>query len=137
MNELTLPGEPEELTFQLDYYGRLIALSLALYRVARATSLLIATVTGDETAYREYTGIVATYVCAIRRVDPRHVIWVEQEPTSPAGATTYTLVDFERTLVRGPWGLEIALDNPTRTPLPPEQFQMLLHRVTGEEGQDR
>lgn len=126
---------PEEREFQLTYHGQLIALSLQLYRTAGATSLVIATPADDETAYLQHTGIAATYACAIYLLDPRHVIWVERRPNHDSQGDTFTLVEFDRSIVQGVSGDEVILSSPSRTPLPYDQLRMILDRFEGEKGE--
>ena len=126
---------PEEKVFQLTYYGQLIVLSLQLYRTAGATSLVIATPADDETAYRQHTGIAATYACAVYQLDPRQVIWVERRATPGGEGDSFTLVEFDRSIVLGVSGPEVILSTPSRSPLPFDQLQLMRSRLEEEEGE--
>jgi hypothetical protein len=126
---------PEEKDFLLTYYGQLIALSLQLYRTAGATSLVIATPADDETAYLRHTGIAATYACSFYQLDFRHVIWVERRPTPDAQGDSFTLVEFDRSIVQGVSGPEVILSTPSRTPLPDDQLRLMQRRLEEEEGE--
>jgi len=126
---------PEEKTFQLTYHGQLIVLWLQLYRTDGATSLVIVTPADDETAYRQHTGIAATYACAVYLLDPRHVIWVERRPTLDSQGDTFTLVEFDRSIVQGVSGPAVILSTPARTPLPYDQLLLIQGRLEDEEGE--